>query len=131
MTQAEINITIPINPVTKKNHGRIVNNNGRQYMLPSEQFERYQRECRYWLSRYRNRVGFPIMDRVEVECHFYRKTRHNVDLVNLLQSIDDVLVHYGVLDDDNSQIIASHDGSRVHYDKNNPRTEITIKRIKE
>lgn len=28
--------------------------------------------------------------------------------------------------DDNSQIIVSHDGSRVLYDKDNPRTEVTI-----
>jgi hypothetical protein len=33
---------------------------------------------------------------------------------------------YGIIEDDNSQIVAGHDGSRVRYDKNNPRTEIEI-----
>jgi len=53
-------------------------------------------------------------------------TRRRVDLTNLLEAIDDVLVHYGVLSDDNSSIIVSHDGSRVLYDKARPRTEVTI-----
>ena len=53
-------------------------------------------------------------------------TRRKVDLVNLLEALDDILVHYGVLEDDNCGIIVSHDGSRVHYDKENPRTEVTI-----
>ena len=38
-----------------------------------------------------------------------------------------MLVKYGVLKDDNSEIITSHDGSRVLYDKDNPRTEVTIR----
>lgn len=51
-----------------------------------------------------------------------------VDLTNLLEAIDDVLVHTRVLEDDNSNIIVSHDGSRVLYDKENPRTEVYISR---
>jgi Holliday junction resolvase RusA-like endonuclease len=54
-------------------------------------------------------------------------TKRRVDLTNLLEAIDDVLVKYGVLKDDNSEIITSHDGSRVLYDKDNPRTEVAIK----
>lgn len=54
-------------------------------------------------------------------------TKRRVDLTNLLEAIDDVLVKYEVLKDDNSEIITSHDGSRVLYDKDNPRTEVVIK----
>lgn len=127
----ELHITIPLNPVTKKNHSRIVTaKNGKMILLPSEQYQRYERDSRLWLSRYRNRNGFPIMRPVEVKCLFYMKTRHRVDLTNLLGAIDDILVHYGVLDDDNYKIIASHDGSRVLYDNANPRTEIFIKEYK-
>lgn len=115
-----VNITIPLPPVTKKNHGRIVWNGGRPKLLPSEQFERYQ-EAAGWHLR---AVG--ISEPVNVRCLFYMPTRRVVDLVGLLQAIDDVLVHYGVIQDDNSRIVASHDGSRVLYDKANPRTEIEI-----
>lgn len=49
-----------------------------------------------------------------------------VDLSNLLESTCDILVLYGVLQDDNSRIVCSHDGSRVLLDRENPRAEITI-----
>ena len=61
-----------------------------------------------------------------LRCLFYMKTRRKVDLTNLLEAADDVLVKYHVLVDDNSQIVAGHDGSRVLYDKSNPRIEIDI-----
>ena len=97
-------------------------------MIPSKPYLRYEHDAGYWLGKYRNKTGFPIMDRVEITCVFYMRTRHKVDLTNLLGAIDDVLVHYGVIEDDNSQIIVSHDGSRVKYDRDNPRTEIRIRR---
>lgn len=68
----------------------------------------------------------PIDYPVEVRCLFYMPTRRRVDLTNLLEGIDDVLVNASVLADDNSQIVVSHDGSRVLYDKENPRTEVEI-----
>ena len=45
-------------------------------------------------------------------------------MVNLLEAIDDVLVHYKLIVDDSAAYIGGHDGSRVLYDKENPRTEI-------
>ena len=64
---------------------------------------------------------------VAVHPHRDGPTKRRVDLTNLLEAIDDVLVKYGVLKDDNSEIITSHDGSRVLYDKDRPRTEVVIK----
>lgn len=58
-------------------------------------------------------------------------TRRVVDLVGLLQAVDDVMVHYGTIKDDNSRIVAGHDGSRVIYDKERPRTEIEITRMED
>jgi Holliday junction resolvase RusA-like endonuclease len=53
-------------------------------------------------------------------------THRRCDLVNLQESTLDVLVKYGILADDNSNIVVSMDGSRVLYSKENPRTEIEI-----
>ena len=115
-----VRFTIPLPPVTKKNHGRIVWRGGKPKLLPSEQVERYQEAAGWYLRA----VG--IAEPVNVRCLFYMPTRRVVDLVGLLQAIDDVLVHYGVIQDDNSRIVTSHDGSRVLYDKEHPRTEIYI-----
>ena len=53
-------------------------------------------------------------------------TRRKVDLINLHSALHDSLVAANILLDDNCAIIKSTDGSRVMFDKNNPRTEITI-----
>ena len=56
-------------------------------------------------------------------------TRRRVDLTNLMEAAHDVLVAAGILADDNNTIIVSVDGSRVLYDKANPRTEIFIEEL--
>ena len=60
---------------------------------------------------------------------FYMDTHRIVDLLGLEQAADDILVKAGVIADDNSRIVAGHDGSRVLYDKEHPRTEIEIRRM--
>lgn len=58
-------------------------------------------------------------------------TKRRVDLTNLLSATDDALQTAKVIVDDCSSIVVSHDGSRVLYDKDNPRTEIYIEPYKE
>lgn len=117
-------LTIPGDPVTKKNSQRIIRlSNGKRLIKPSEWFERYQEGAGWFIPQSsRKRLSAPQ----NVKCVYYMKTRRRVDLVNLLEATCDILVHYHVLEDDNSRIVVSHDGSRVLYDKNNPRVEIEI-----
>ncbi len=58
-------------------------------------------------------------------------TRRKCDLTNLLEAIDDIMVECGLLADDNYTVIHSHDGSRVMYCKERPRTEIEILEVGE
>ena len=51
------------------------------------------------------------------------------DLVNLLNAIQDVLVKYNVIADDNYNIVASVDGSRIVYEKDREETIIEIKEV--
>lgn len=75
---------------------------------------------------YKKHISIPI----NMKVLYYMPTRHRVDLVNLLEATCDILVKAGVLEDDNSNIVKSHDGSRVLYDKENPRAEIYIEEVK-
>jgi Holliday junction resolvase RusA-like endonuclease len=43
--------------------------------------------------------------------------------------MDDILVKHKVISDDNYKIVASHDGTRVYVDKENPRVEIDIRKL--
>jgi Holliday junction resolvase RusA-like endonuclease len=63
---------------------------------------------------------------VNVKALYYMPTRGKVDLINLHAALHDVMVKYGTLPDDDCRVIVSTDGSRVRYDKDNPRTEVTI-----
>lgn len=118
-----LSFIVPLAPVTKKNSQRIIRCGGYSKIAPSKAYERYEREAGWFLPHKGERLDKPC----EVICLFYMPTRRRVDLTNLLEAIDDVLVYYGVLADDNCRIIVSHDGSRVLYDKARPRTEVTIR----
>ena len=118
-----IKFTINIAPVTKKNHGQIAysEKTKRPYLFPSPQYIQYEKDAR-WFMPHIEPIDYPV----NVKAIFYMPTKRRVDLVNLEQALLDVLVKYGVLADDNSQIVVSMDGSYVDYSKERPRTEVYI-----
>lgn len=120
---------IPLNPRTKKNSQQImVNHKTRSHFIAqSEKYRQYERDAGWFLKK----IPQPISEPVNVKCVFYRKNEIRCDLTNLLEAIDDILVKYGILIDDNFKVIAGHDGSRVYVDKDRPRTEIEITKIKD
>ena len=120
-----LGFTIPLAPVTKKNSQRIILIGGRPRIIPSKKYEEYEKDCAFFMPK----VDAPISCPVNLKAVYYMPARRRVDLVNLLEATADVLVHYGILEDDNSNIIVSTDGSRVLYDKESPRTEIEITEV--
>ena len=118
-----IKMTLLGRPITKKNHSRIVTQGNRRLLIPSQQYEQYEIDCLWQVPpKAKQRIDFPV----NMQCVYFMPTKRAVDLVNLLEATCDILVNAGVLADDNCSIIAAHDGSRVFYDKKNPRVEITI-----
>ena len=117
-------------PVTKKNSSQILvnNNTGKRFVAPSKAYHEYEKTAGDYLVPLPSK---PIDSRVNVKCVYYMPTKRRVDLANLISATCDILTHYGVLDDDNSNIVVSHDGSRVRYDKDNPRAEITITEVQD
>lgn len=94
--------------------------------MPSELYRQYEIDCGWYIKCKNLNLDMPLT----VKCLYYMPTKRKIDLVNLLEATDDILVKYGVIKDDNSEIIVSHDGSRVLYDKDNSRTEIYIEKYK-
>lgn len=118
------------NPATKKNNMQIFKNHktGQRYLSQSDRYKDYARDCgRQITGKYKKNIDYPI----NLKCVYYRKTKHRVDLNNLLSATSDILTDYGVIADDNFKIMKSVDGSRVLFDKNNPRVEIEIERFEE
>ena len=121
-------ITIYGQPATKKNSQRIIEvkgKNGKSFwkVIPSAAFEKYEKNSLKQITgKHRQHIDTPV----NVKTVFYMQTRHPVDLSNLIEAVHDILVKGGVLKDDNRNVVASTDGSRVYWDKLNPRVEITI-----
>lgn len=125
-----MHLTLYGNPVTKKNSQRILykfTKFGRKtpFIAPSKTYVDYETDC----LRQIKRPHSPISARVNVRCVYYMKTARRVDLANLIEATTDILVKARVLEDDNSKIVAAHDGSRVDLDRKQPRVEIEIEEM--
>ena len=115
--------TIKVEPRTKKNSMRVFQRNGRTIVIPSKAYEDFENQCLMQIYNSKNKpINFPV----NIKAIFYMKTKRKVDLTNLLEAVDDMLVQAKIIEDDNRNILASHDGSLVLYDKENPRIEIEI-----
>jgi Holliday junction resolvase RusA-like endonuclease len=68
----------------------------------------------------------PISAPSNLQVRFFMKNAGRCDLSALYEGIQDVLVEIGILADDNWKIVASHDGSGVEVDREEPRMEIKI-----
>ena len=111
-------------PRTKKNSAQLIGGGLRPRMIPSKAYREYERDAISQLPMMQ-----PIENAVNVRCLYYMPTRRRVDLCNLIEASCDILVRGGVLADDNCGIVVGHDGSRVLYDKENPRVEIEITEV--
>ena len=118
-----IKFTIPLGPISKKNSQQILINKatGRPFIMPSKKYKEYEQEALWFIPK-NIFINYPV----NVKCLFYMPTKRKCDLTNLLEAVDDIMVKAGLLSDDNYTVIESHDGSRVFYDKDNPRTEVYI-----
>lgn len=119
----DLTITIPLEPRTKKNSQRIIKTGDHYRIIPSKAYVEYEDKCKKYVPAYH------IDNRVNIKALYYMGSHRKVDLNNLHEALCDVLTKHGCLEDDNSEIIAAMDGSRVLYDKENPRTEVTITTI--
>lgn len=125
----KLQFTLALEPKTKKNSSQILRNQktGKPFLAPSKAFKEYQTECGWFIIKPEKPIDMPV----NIKALYYMKTQRKVDLINLHSALHDILVHYGVIVDDNSNIIVSTDGSRVLYDKDNPRTEVFISSMEE
>ncbi len=114
---------IELPPVTKKNSQRMVSRGGRVIPIPSKAYSEYEKAAGWYLKPLG--IDYPV----NIKALYYMPTRRRVDKTNLESALCDVLVRHGVIADDNCWIVAATDGSRVLYDKDNPRTEIYITRM--
>ncbi len=120
-------IKIPLQCRSKKNSQQILINSKtrKPFISQSNLYKQFEYECGWYLSKYRLGIDYPI----NLKCTFYVSDKRKRDIVNLLNAIQDILVKYNVIADDNYNIVNSVDGSRIIYEKGREETIIEIERI--
>lgn len=119
-------IKIPMMCRSKKNSQQILINKktGKPFISQSDLYKQFENDCYYFIPKLKKPIDKPV----NLKCTFYVPDRRKRDLTNLENAIADILVKYGVLKDDNYNIIASWDGSRIIYQKGREETIIEIVR---
>ena len=132
-------ITLIGNTPAKKDSGRIMRAGGRIVLLPSARHERWYRQnaaalgVRIVRGRVRTEdrltsyggVSLPLPGRTRISIRFYRDSRRRWDYSNALDAVQDLLVDFGILSDDNAEVLCLGDITH-EYDKTNPRAEVTL-----
>ena len=123
---------IPLDPRTKKNHQTIAGKGPRcpvcgkrerQYIRQGRTNTEYAARAAQYLHP---RPAVPFDGKIHIVYRLYMQTRRRVDDLNLYGALDDILVTERIIKDDSISYIRNRDGSRVDYDKENPRAEIYI-----
>lgn len=117
-------IIIPINPRSKKNSQEIVFNKrtGHRMVIQNKKYTEFEKECKKYMPILEKTIDYPI----NLKCEFYVCDARKRDIANYLEAVQDVLVKYKVIEDDNYNIIASIDGCSMQIDRQNPHIEIEI-----
>lgn len=111
--------TIPFEIKTKKNSSRVIKSKGRTIVLPSKQYTEFEKNALKYCPKLN--IDYPVI----LKAVFYMSTRRKIDLNNAL-AFTDLLVKAGTIVDDNCRIVVGFDGSRIDYDKDNPRVEVEL-----
>ena len=122
-------IVIPIIPRSKKNSQQIIYNHRtkRPMIVQSKLYNNFERECGLYLKKYKSNIDYMVNLKID----FYVKDKRRRDIANYVEAIQDILVKYEILKDDNYNIVYSLDGTRMYVDKENPRVEIEITKLEE
>jgi len=111
---------------SKKNSRNIFVRGGRPINVPSKQYVIWHKDAMLQMSNYR---GVGVVENIErVELFFYAPDKRKYDLTNKAESIMDLLVDFGTIEDDNCEVIKDIRIFSRGVEKENPRCEIDIYR---
>lgn len=117
-------IVIPLLCRSKKNSQQIIPNprTGKSMLIQSKLYYQFERDCGYFLKRFARHIDYPI----NLKVTFFVPDRRKRDLTNLENAIADIMIKYGVIKDDNYNIVTGWDGSRIVFEKGREETIIEI-----
>lgn len=114
-------ITIKGRIPSKKNSVMTMCRNNRALHFPSNKYREWHKEASQQL------IGVPkIPNNMPLIYCFYAPDNRKSDLSNKLESVNDLLVDCGILEDDNWFVLSEYRVRFMGVDKENPRVEILL-----
>lgn len=111
---------------SKKNSRRVLLVRGRILYAPSKDYEQWRHDNLLMLKIQKIQ---PISDIDHVHIKIYPPTRRAADATNKAESVMDILVDAGIIEDDNWYIVPKVICEFIEVDKSNPRAEVIIEGI--
>ena len=106
---------------SKKNSKIFVRRGPRTFLIPQPQYKAWHEEQSWMLKKYK---GIETSSKIKAE--FWLPDNRKTDLTNKAESIMDLLVDNGIMQDDSWQVISDLHLSAKGIDKKNPRVIITF-----
>lgn len=120
-------LTITGDIPSKKNSKQIIYVKGRPLIIPSKNHKTWHTQAMSQLQRKR-----PVEGQISrLEAVFYPSTKRRSDLSNKFESVADLLVDAGIIEDDNWYVMPEVNLKFGDVDRENPRAEITIYELAE
>lgn len=121
MRSKKANIVITGSIPSKKNSKRWIVRGNRKFLVPSENHEKWHSGALWQLKSCKDKFSV-----CSIKAVFYFPTKHKKDLSNAWESLGDLLVDAGILEDDNCFVV--HDLRLVFggVSPMHPRAEIEI-----
>ena len=125
-----LSFNIPGRPATKKTSQRVVRRGGFTRILPSLLYEKYEKHCKSYCESIWKEYGYdPIDFGISVKLKVYLDSWIVGDECGYQQANGDIIQAHGIIKDDMWIHWVDNGEHMIHYDKENPRIEVELKRF--
>jgi Holliday junction resolvase RusA-like endonuclease len=114
---------------SKKNSKNIIKRWWRTFIVSSKEYIKWEKEQIEYLWDNQTEI-LEWLPPYKIEYNFYLPDKRKTDLSNKVESINDMLVKFWCIEDDNCEIIQELHIYFKWVDKENPRCEIDILKLK-
>jgi len=126
-----LKFTIPGRPSTKKTSQRVVRRGRYTKILPSLLYEKYENHCQEYCEYFWKKFNLEPMDfGISVNFKVFLDSWIVGDECGYQQANGDIIQKHGIIADDMWIHWTDNGQHMIHYDKENPRVEVEIKRLR-
>lgn len=121
----DLSLPIP----SKKNNQAIFKKGRKRFISASNEYQIWEKSTIFEMRARKLIPSQPYEKVAKIVYRFFPENKRRFDHTNKIESINDMLVKAGVLEDDEWKVIRKFTSETIEIDKENPRVEVLIKVI--